>query len=89
VTVDLSNPIVERAVVLAVDGTGRDAALGDLIRLAQDQPAALGDAQAILVGRIRLRSDDHAATGGLTLVNAALGRLGWPGQYTWKPRGQK
>ena len=87
--VNPSQPIVERAVALGAAGPGhdRDGALGELIRLAGDEPAPLHDARAILVGRIRGRSEDYAATGGLTLVNAAIARLGWHGDYTWEPRG--
>jgi hypothetical protein len=87
----VSDPIVERAVALgaASSGPDRDGALGELIHLAGDQPAPLHDARAILVGRVRLQSGDYAATGGLTLVNAAIARLGWHGDHTWKPRHQK
>jgi len=67
----------------------RDIALGELIGLAGDEPAPLRHARAILVERLRRQSGDHAATGGLTLINAAIARLGWHGDYTWKPRGQK
>jgi hypothetical protein len=86
-----SDPIVERAVALGAAGPGqdRDGALAELIRLAGDLPAPLHDARAILVGRVRRQSADYAATGGLTLVNAAIARLGWHGDHTWKPRGQK
>ena len=86
--VNPSEPIVERAVALGGAGPGqdRDGALVELIRLAGDEPAALHGARTILVGRIRGQSADHAATGGLTLVNAAIARLGWHGDYTWEPR---
>ena len=86
-----SDPIVECAVALGAAGPGqdRDGALGELIRLAGDEPAPLHGARAILVGRIRGQSEDYAATGGLTLVNAAIARLGWHGEHTWLPRGQK
>jgi hypothetical protein len=87
---DPSDPIVERAVALGASGMGddREGALGELIRLAGDQPTPLHDARTILVGRVRRQSGDYAATGGLTLVNAAIARLGWHGDHTWKPRGQ-
>jgi hypothetical protein len=82
-----SDPIVERAVALgAGSGHDRNAILGELIRLAGDEPGPLHGARAILVGRIRRQSEDYAATGGLTLVNAAIARLGWHGDFTWLPR---
>jgi hypothetical protein len=83
-----SDPIVERAVTLAGASDDGDA-VGELVRLAGDQPEPLHLAQGLLVRRIRQRSDDFAATGALTLVNAAIRRLGWHGDYTWLPRGQK
>jgi hypothetical protein len=83
-----SDPIVERAVALADGGANGDA-VGELVRLAGDQPESLHQAQGLLVRRIRQRSDDYAATGALTLVNAAIRQLGWHGDFTWKPRGQK
>jgi hypothetical protein len=86
---DPSDPIVERAVALGGAGHDRDGALGELIQLAGDQPAPLHQARAILVGRVRRQSGDYAATGGLTLVNAAIARLGWHGDHTWKPRNEK
>jgi hypothetical protein len=83
-----SDPIVERAVALAGSGADGDA-VGELVRLAGDEPEPLHRAQGVLVRRIRQRSDDYAATGALTLVNAAIRHLGWHGDFTWKPRGQK
>lgn len=87
---DPSDPIVEHAVALGASESGRDrdADLGELIRLANDEPAPLQAARAVLVGRLRRQSGDYAATGGLTLLNAAIARLGWVGDYTWEPRGQ-
>lgn len=84
-----SDPIVERAVALAGSDADRPGALGELIQLAGNDQARLEVARQALVRRIRLRSDDFAASGGLTLVNAALSRLGRQGDFTWKPRGHK
>jgi hypothetical protein len=90
-----SDPIVERAVALGAAGTGpgagqgRDAALGELIRMAGEQPEPLHQARAVLVGRVRQQSGDYTATGGLTLINAAIARLGWHGDHTWKPRNER
>jgi len=71
------------------DGAGRHDAIGELIRLAGDDTSMLTDARDVLVRRIRLRSDDYAATGGLTLLNAAIAGAGWHGDFTWKPRNWK
>jgi hypothetical protein len=84
-----SDPIVERAVALAGSAAADGDAVGELVRLAGDEPEPLHRAQGLLVRRIRQRSDDYAATGALTLVNAAIRHLGWQGDFTWLPRGQK
>jgi len=40
----------------------------------------------VLVRRIRLRSDDFQATSGLSLINAALGQVGWADPMEWQPK---
>jgi hypothetical protein len=93
VTLDPPNPIADRAVALAaashVGGAGGGEELGELIRLADDDAVRLVEARDVLVRRIQLRSDDYAATGGLTLLNAAIAGVGWHGDFTWKPRNWK
>jgi hypothetical protein len=66
------------------DAQGR--AVQELIRLAEGRRSTLEQARGELCGRIRLRSDDYAATSGLTLLNAALAEIGWPATITWEPR---
>lgn len=80
-----SDQISDRAMAL---GAERDRAksVTELIGLAADKPGPLEVARDVLVKRIRLRSDDYLASSGLTLVNTALGQIGWPADSTWKPR---
>ncbi len=80
-----SNPISNRAMALAADGGG-PAAVAELIGLAGEKPAPLETARDVLVRRIRLRSDDFQATSGLSLINAALGQVGWADPMEWQPR---
>ena len=80
-----SDQISERAIALATEDN-RDGAANELIRLADNQISALEGARDILVRRIRLRSDDYAATKGLTLINQAIAKVGWPDPVEWKPR---
>jgi hypothetical protein len=82
------DPIADQAVALAsVTGTGSrttDEAVGELAS-AGDHDALIA-ARADLLGRIQQRSDDYAATGGLTLVNKALAVVGWVDPSSWKHR---
>ena len=64
----------------------RNGAASDLAHLAQKDVAALEAARAILVRRLHLRSDDHAATAGLSVINAAIATAGWQDPVAWKPR---
>jgi hypothetical protein len=80
-----SNQISDRAIALAPGGE-RDKAVTELIGLAGDVAGPLEDARDVLVRRIRLRSDDFSATAGLSLINAALGRVGWADPMEWQPR---
>jgi hypothetical protein len=80
-----SDQISDRAMALGPDGD-RAKSVTELIGLAADTPGPLEAARQVLVKRIRLRSDDYAASSGLSLVNAALGQVGWPAESTWKPR---
>jgi hypothetical protein len=77
--------ISEQAIALAVE-SDRDAAIKELIRLADEEPAPLETARQILVRRLALNSNDFAATAGLTLINVALSKVGWPDPMAWKPR---
>jgi hypothetical protein len=77
--------ISERAIALAT-GDNRDAAINELIRLADDDAAALQAARQLLVQRLATNSNDYAASAGLTLINAALARVGWSDPVAWKPR---
>jgi hypothetical protein len=83
--VDSANRIADRAVALAADGN-RDGVVGQLIRLAEGNRASLEEARDALVRRISMRSDDYEATGGLTVINAALAEVGWPAGITWESR---
>jgi hypothetical protein len=80
------NPIVERAVALATGGEDRDGAVGEVIRLAGDEPGPLEEARRILVQRLSQHGDDYDASLALTVVNAAIAQLGWHGDFTWTPR---
>jgi hypothetical protein len=64
----------------------QDRSVQKLIRLAEGRRSTLEQARGELVDRIRLRSDDYAATAGLTLLNAALAEVGWPAAIIWEPR---
>lgn len=75
----------ERAIALG-STRDRNGAVSELLHLAQDDAAALEAARAILVGRLQLRSDDHAATAGLTVLNAAIAAAGWQDPVAWKPK---
>lgn len=82
-----SAQIADKAVALAAD---RDAdkkqSRATLIKLADDLAAPLEEARELLVGRIRTRSNDFAATGGLSLLNASLSEVGKVDELAWKPR---
>ena len=80
-----SNQISERAIELAGDAD-RESALNELVRLVGGDVAALEAARYTLVGRLRRRSNDYAATQGLTLINAAFSRIGWADPVEWQPR---
>jgi hypothetical protein len=77
--------ISERAIALAADGN-RDAAVNELVRLAGDDPEPLEAGRKVLVKRLSLNSNDYAASAGLTLINAALAKVGWADPVAWKPR---
>jgi hypothetical protein len=77
--------ISERAIALAA-GDNRDAAINELIRLADDDPGPLQAARQLLVERLSTNSNDFAATAGLNLINAALASVGWADPVAWKPR---
>jgi hypothetical protein len=77
--------LAERAIALG-SSTDRNGSVSELIRLAQNEIATLEAARSILVQRLQLRSDDHAATAGLNLINAAIGAVGWPDPIAWKPK---
>jgi len=83
--VESSNQISERAIELAGDGD-RESAVNELFRLVGDDVASLELARHALVGRLRRRSDDYAATQGLTLINATFSRIGWTDPVEWQPR---
>jgi hypothetical protein len=82
--------LAERAIALGSaalgSSTDRNGSVSELIRLAQNDIATLEAARSILVQRLQLRSDDHAATAGLNLINAAIGAVGWPDPIAWKPK---
>jgi len=83
-----SNPISDRAMALAAGGD-RATAVTELIGLAAEQALPLEEARDILVRRIRLRSDDYQATSGLSLINAALGQVGWADPMEWRTVGRR
>ena len=80
-----SNQISDRAIGLAPD-PDRDKSVSELIGLAGDKAGPLEAARDVLVRRIRLRSDDFSATSGLSLINAALAKIGWVDPMEWQPR---
>jgi hypothetical protein len=87
--VSSSREIADRAVALATGNDGesdRDKARATLIEMAGDKSGPLEEARKLLVGRIRMRSDDFPATGGLSLLNATLTKLGWTDSVEWQPR---
>ncbi|HXW82428.1 MAG TPA: hypothetical protein VEJ84_23220 [Acidimicrobiales bacterium] len=81
------DPVAEEALVLA-----RTLGSDESLAAAVQQLAATGDrealerAQADLVQRIHVRSDDFQATAALNLVNRALASVGWSDPYSWKHR---
>jgi hypothetical protein len=77
--------LAERAIALG-SSTDRNGSVSELIRLAQNDIATLEAARSIPVRRLQLRSDDHAATAGLNLINAAIGTVGWSDPIAWKPK---
>jgi hypothetical protein len=85
VTVEPSNQIAEEAVRLA-EGGDRETAVNELVRLADGDIQQLESARDVLVHRLRRRTDDYAATKGLTAINGAIARIGWPDPLEWKPR---
>ena len=80
-----STEISERAIALAADAD-RKGAVTALMTLSGDTAAGLEGARDILVRRIRIRSDDFEATSGLSLVNSALGQVGWHDDNSWQPK---
>jgi hypothetical protein len=83
--VEPSNLISERAIELA-GGGDRESAVNELVRLVDGDVSSLEAARHALVGRLRRRSNDYAATQGLTLINAAFSRIGWADPVEWQPR---
>jgi hypothetical protein len=77
--------ISTRAIALA-GNRDRDGVVQELIRLADGQRPPLEQARDELVRRLQLRSDDYAATVGLTVLNAALAEIGWAAPFIWEPR---
>jgi hypothetical protein len=85
--VEPSDQLADAAVRLAEGGElDRDAGVNDLVRLSEGDVQRLEDARQVLVRRLLARSNDYAATKGLTLLNAAIARVGWPDPVAWKPR---
>jgi hypothetical protein len=79
--------IADRAVALAAGSDNElAAARTTLIKLAGDAAGPLELARDVLVRRIRLRSDDFPATSGLSLLNAALSKLGKEDNLEWQPK---
>ncbi len=68
------------------DGTDRDTAVTELVRLASTDSQRLQAARHVLVRRLGQHSDDYAATKGLTVVNSAIARVGWSDPLEWKPK---
>jgi hypothetical protein len=83
--VESSNQISERAIELA-GGGDRESAVNELVRLVGGDVASLELARHALVSRLRRRSNDYAATQGLTLINAAFSEIGWADPVEWQPR---
>jgi hypothetical protein len=67
--------IMERALHPA-GGESPDA-VAQLVTLAEGRRPPLEAAQSLLVARLHTRSDDFGATRALSLVSAALSRIGW------------
>jgi hypothetical protein len=81
------DPVAEEALALA--GTlGSDESLAAAVQqlAASGDRQALEQAQADLVQRIHVRSDDFQATAALNLVNRALASVGWSDPFSWKHR---
>ena len=79
--------IADKAVALATGSDKeRTGAAGALIKLAGNERGPLELARKVLVGRIRVRSDDYGATAGLTVLNSALSSVGHVVQGQWKPK---
>jgi len=82
------DPLADEALALAATlgpgGEGHEAAVQQLAGSADR--VALERAQAELVQRIHVRSDDFQATAALNLVNRALAAVGWEDPYSWKHR---
>ncbi|MGH9125404.1 MAG: hypothetical protein ACRDZ8_11870 [Acidimicrobiales bacterium] len=79
--------IADKAVALATGSDKeRTGAADALIKLAGNERDPLEQARKVLVGRIRIRSDDFGATAGLTVLNTALSKIGYEVQAQWKPR---
>ncbi|MDP9073233.1 MAG: hypothetical protein M3N98_03480 [Actinomycetota bacterium] len=81
------NQISDRALALSEGGPDdRDKSVAELISLAGQASGPLEVARDVLVRRIRIRSDDFPASSALSLVNAALGQVGWADPVEWQPR---
>jgi gamma-glutamylcysteine synthetase len=80
-TTTVADPVVERAVALAHEGS--ETAVKELAALGR---AELEKARMELVRRISLHSDDYEATAALSLVNRAIAAAGWEDPYNWKHR---
>jgi hypothetical protein len=83
--VESTNQISERAIELA-GGADRQSAVDELVRLVGGDVAVLELARHALVARLRRRSNDYAATQGLTLINATFSQIGWADPVEWQPR---
>ncbi|MGH9103625.1 MAG: hypothetical protein ACRDYD_11685, partial [Acidimicrobiales bacterium] len=66
-----------RALDLAGAGQDREAAVGELVKLADGDRGPLEEARDHLVLRLQQRSDDYAASFALRVVISALDRTGF------------
>ena len=84
-TTGQADQLVERALSL-VGHQDPGAAASELARHAEQRRDALEAARDQLVGRIQTRSDDFEASSALSIVNAALARIGAPDGLAWEPK---
>jgi hypothetical protein len=86
-TASTPREIADKAVSLATGDAGDlSKARSTLIDLAGDVALPLEQARELLVRRIRTRSDDFAATAGLSLLNGTLSQVGKVDDLEWQPR---